>query len=269
MSPRLLLPALVVLGSCQALEPPSRAPHEAPECLVFDMKAKERTFDGCIAGADGCAYVRFDYPVVVEAPEGAAVEAVTQTIVDFLSQPLRSDEEPMTLTALMDSFIEQYRQFHAKEPRSGDVWYLERKAFVLESEPNLLSLSFSERSYLGGEDRSSTLRFRNLDPSSGSELSLPDLLRPGAEEKLRTLAEARFRKVRKIEDGASLDAAGFTFDKGAFRLTDNFSLGDKGLTFYYNTSEIAPAALGPTEILLTYPEIADLIDPHYLPDQAT
>jgi Protein of unknown function (DUF3298) len=266
---RLLLPALFLLGSCEEIRPPAEPPPEAPKCFVFDMRTKEKTFDGCVAGAEGCAYIRFDYPVILEAPQGAAVEAVTQSIVDFLVRPLRDEDGSKTITALMDSFIQDYGEMRAREPRSAAVWYLERKAFVLESAPNLLSLSFSERSFLGGAGQTATLRFRDLDPKTGADVALADLLRPGAEEMLRTLAEARFRKVRNIPQETSLAAAGFTFDDGTFHLTDNFSLDRKGITFYYNTSEIAPAALGPTEILLTYAEVADLLDPRYLPDEAT
>lgn len=47
----------------------------------------------------------------------------------------------------------------------------------------------------------------------------------------------------------------------AFALTENFWIGPKGLTFYYNPYEIAPWALGTTELLLTYREIRDLIKP--------
>jgi Protein of unknown function (DUF3298) len=286
MTLRAFPPSLLVTGlglvvlCCQPGPPPSRPP-EASERLLFSMKTKEKTFDGCVAGAEGCAYVRFDYPVVVEAPRGVEIGSITESIREFLDRPLREQEQEQgqgqgqehgereTATAITDRFIEDYRAFRAKEPRSGQVWYVERKAFVLESTPHLLSLSFSERSYLGGNERIATLRFRNLDPGTGTDLSLSDVLRPGAEEKLRILAESRFREARGIEEGKRLDEAGFTFERGEFRLTDNFSLGAKGLTFYYNAAEVGAASLGPTEILLTYPEITDLIDPRFVSDEAT
>jgi len=40
---------------------------------------------------------------------------------------------------------------------------------------------------------------------------------------------------------------------------DNFAVTKEGLKFYYNNYEIAPYASGPTEILITYSELNDLI----------
>jgi hypothetical protein len=252
--------------------------------MTFEMVTKEQTLDHCIAGAEDCVYIRFDFPVIVEAPAGAAVDAVTRRVHDFVLQPLEEQdatkppEEPEerdeqeepgeqeeqdaptpSVTALMDQFISNFVSFKKEFPESAQVWYLERKALVHYNTRDVLSLSFTEQSYTGGAHDIETIHFVNLDPKSGATLSLADWVEPGSEQKLESIAESSFRAIRQIEEGESLTDAGFTFEDGKFTLTDNFAIGQDALTFYYNPYEIAPYAMGPTELVIPYKAIAALM----------
>jgi len=248
---------LLATGACRAREPELRLPDE-PRRIAFEMKSREKTVDGCIAGASGCSYIRLDYPVIVEAPTIADVEAITATIRAFLARPLREGEEPRAISEMMDGFIQEYRDFRAREPSNDQAWFLERKAFVLHQRLIVLSLSFVERSYLGSGRRSDTVRFVNLDPRTGATLALSDVVRPEKMPALATIVEARFGEDERF--GASgVELA----------LTENFSLGEKGLTFYYNAGDVVPEELGPAEILLTYGEVEDLLAPEYRPGPET
>ncbi len=99
------------------------------------------TYEDCIAGSDGCTYIRFDYPVLVEAPVGASVESVTSAIDDFLEAPFHQDEPRSSVNALMARFLSDYSAFKTAEPKSPQTWFLERKAFVLRTTPNACSPS--------------------------------------------------------------------------------------------------------------------------------
>ena len=230
------------------------------------MATTEKTYADCVAGAEGCTYIRFDFPVVTEAPPGTAVDAITGVVQTFLLRPLREDAEPEGPARLMESFLEDFRAFREREPRSAQFWFLERKAFVLSNRPNVLSFSLKENAYLGGAHGITTFQFVNLDPRTGEPIPLERLLRDGALAELTALAEARFREVRSLEPDVSLAAAGFAFPSGGFELTPNFAIGAEGLTFYYNPYDIGAFALGPTEIVLGYDEIEDLLDPEFLSD---
>lgn len=254
-----ILPFLAACGPGTPKE--SSAP--PPPVLAFEMQTREMTYEDCVAGSEGCTYIRFDFPTVVEAPVGTAVETITGAIDFFLEAPLRPDEASTSLNALMTRFLSDYAAFKTSEPTSAQSWFLERKAFVLRSAPNLLSLSFLERSYLGGAHGLATVRYLNLDPVTGAEMLLTDLLKDGALDDVAALAEARFRQIRGIAEGTTLKDAGFTFENDVFALAENFALRDDGLTFYYNPDDVAPYSMGPTEIVLTQDEIRDLLKPEY------
>ena len=251
----------LVLVSCEACDK-GEAPPQAKEQdrLEFKMLTKEQTFDDCLAGADGCTYVRLDYPVLIDAPGGYAVTAVTESVFSSLTDNYGDEEPHPSVEALMQAFVDEYRRLKEDKPSYEHAWFLERKVFVLRNTPEILSTSLSERTFTGGAHGMSTVTFSNLDPRTGESIPLSDVLVDGYEAKLLPLAEARFREVRGIEDAVSLTDAGFTFfDNGVFALTDNCALGEDALTFYYNAYEVAPYALGSTEIVLRHDELNGLL----------
>lgn len=250
---------LLLASGCETLQN-EPAPAPVVDRLEFKMLTKERTVDDCLAGAEGCTYVRLDYPVLVDAPGGYAVTAVTDTVFSALTASYGEAEPYENVEALMQDFIGEYRSLLEDQPDYEHPWFLERKVFVLHNTPDILSLSISERTFTGGAHGMVSVTFENLDPQSGESVELADIFVEGYEAKLLPIAEARFREVRKIDDETSLADAGFTFpDDGAFALTDNFAIGEGELTFYYNAYEVAPYALGATEIALSYDELDGLL----------
>ncbi len=262
---RLSLAILAFLTACAPGGPEGGSIAPPAPVLAFEMQTREMTYEDCVAGSAGCTYIRFDYPMVVEAPVGTAVEVVTSAIDSFLEAPFHQDEPPTSVNALMARFLSDYAAFKASEPKSAASWFLERKAFVLRSTPNLLSLSFSERSYLGGAHGLATVHYLNLDPATGGRKVLTDIVKEGVVPDAIALAEARFRQVRGIAEGTTLKDAGFTFENDAFVLSDNFAMREDGLAFYYNPYDVAPYAMGATEIVLSQDEVRDLLKPEYAP----
>ena len=249
----------LVLVSCEASDK-GKAPPQVMDRLEFKMLTKEQTFDNCLAGADGCTYVRLDYPVLVDAPEGYAVTAVTEAVFSSLTANYGDEESYPSVEALMQAFIDEYRRLKEDQPSYEHAWFLERKAFVLHNTSEILSMSLSEHSFTGCAHGMATVTFSNLDPRTGESIPLSDVLVDDYEAKLLPLAQALFREVRSIEDGMSLTDAGFAFfENGVFALTDNFAIGEDALTFYYNAYEVAPYALGATEIVLSYDELNGLL----------
>jgi hypothetical protein len=246
-----------------AREPAPNAESQEEPALRFEMRSREMTYEDCVAGSAGCTYARLDYPVATEVPPGTAAEAITSAIDSFLERPLQPEEAPSGINALMARFLSDFAAFKAREPRSEQSWFLERKAFVLRSARNVLTLSFSERSFLGGDHGAETIRYLNLDPATGAPLTLFDVLREGALPDLTRLAEARFRETRGIAEGVGLQEAGFTFDNGVFFVSDNFALREDGVAFYYNADEVAPYAMGPMEIVLRPEECRALLEPKF------
>ncbi len=224
------------------------------------MKTIEQTLDGCTAGAEGCTYLRLDFPMITDAADGVAVDAITDAVHRFITDPLETDCSVDTAKMLIDEFFASYAELRRQAASYELPWFLERKAFVVNNAPDILCLSFSSRSFMGGAHGYATITFANFDPPTGERVELADLFVSDYEAKLLPLAEARFREVRAIEEGMTLADAGFSFsENGTFTLPDNFAVEKDGLTFYYNVYEVAPYALGATELTLSYEELDGLL----------
>jgi hypothetical protein len=76
---------------------------------------------------------------------------------------------------------------------------------------------------------------------------------------LNNVAEKIFCKVKELKPEDNLEEAGFWFKGNKFSFNENFGIRNEGLVFYFNSYEIAPYAMGPTEIMIPYSEIKNLV----------
>jgi hypothetical protein len=67
------------------------------------------------------------------------------------------------------------------------------------------------------------------------------------------IAESEFRKIKSIPENTATNKEWFW--NGLFYLPDNFAFTDAGLLFHYNSYEIAPYALGATELIIPYEKL--------------
>ncbi|TDI44575.1 MAG: DUF3298 domain-containing protein [Acidobacteria bacterium] len=255
-----LIAVLLLLGGCRVEPSEENPPPSSSPSYVFQMKTIEQTLDGCTAGAEGCTYLRLDFPMITDNADGVAVDAITDAVHGFITEPLQPGGSGHTAQELIDEFFASYAELRRRVANYGLPWFVERKAFVVNNAPDILCLSFASRSFMGGAHGNATITFENFNPRTGERVELADLFVNGYETKLLPLAEARFREVRVIEEGMTLAEAGFSFsENGTFTLPDNFAVEKDGLTFYYNAYEVAPYALGATELTLSYEELDGLL----------
>ena len=207
-----------------------------------------------------CAQVKFNYPKISSEthPELAAYlnTVILQHLVDNPETEEPSSEvSEGALQAFADAFIAEYKE----DPNPYTSWELERSASVVFRTDNLLTLLFEEYGYTGGAHPFSGRRYLVMSLKTGDEVVLADLLNPGYETPLNVIGEKAFRELRNLDDADSLEEHGFSFENDVFSLNDNFGVLREGLEFIFNSYEIAPYAMGPTELLIAYEDINSLI----------
>ena len=100
-----------------------------------------------------------------------------------------------------------------------------------------------------------------LNLANGNQVTLDDLMSPGYEAALNVEGERAFREARQLAEHSSLEEDGFTFANNAFVLNDNYGVNKDGLSFIFNSYEVAPYVMGPTEFTIPYEDISSLIRP--------
>ena len=121
---------------------------------------------------------------------------------------------------------------------------------------NVAFLSISITSYIymnGAAHPSNQVQIQNFDLQTGEIINMRDLFNTGYKEKLKRIVEREFIKEHGYE---SWD---FTPRNGSFKLSENFSIGKKGLSFFYNEYEIGCYAAGAPELTISWKDLLPLM----------
>ncbi len=231
--------------------------------LSFEKREKHQTLEDCPEQLAPCASISLGYFELTSGPPPLrdSVAAFLDTTV-FAAVDERDEGGGAAMAdTLMQRFLDEYRDFSEEFPDSPASWTIQRRATPVWNDGRLFSIEFSEESYTGGAHPNALVRLMTLNAHDGHRVSLDELFVPGYGARLTALGERAFRKAHDLAATDDLVAAGFWFEGGAFQLNDNWAVTGEGLRFHYNAYEVAPYAMGPTDILLGRKALAPLIRP--------
>ncbi len=243
---------LLVLGGCSPRQ------EKSVPFLRYEMATLARTQGVCDSGGTPCVRVRFTYPALTRTGSPAA-----DSIALYIDRQMFSSLEDADVTQPFDSIVsalvEQYGDLREEFADYHTPWMVERSCSVPVDTAGVVSIRFEEVSYLGGAHGMEIVRLASFDASSGRRITLGDVFRPGVEGEFARIAEREFRAARNIPDSSSLGDAGFWVEEGEFSPPQNIAVGDSVLILYYNPYEVAPYAMGPTEVHIPFRALKGLL----------
>ena len=206
-----------------------------------------------------CAVVKFNYPKISSDAKPELAEKLNDFILrQMIDNPTEGmDTETSTPEQFAEGFIEEYKQ----TPNPFNGWEMERSLRIVFTTKNMITLLFEEYGYTGGAHPFSGYRYSVLSLEDGRQILLDDLFNPGYATALNVAAEKIFRETRKLKEEETLEEQGFAFPNDVFSVNDNFGVLKEGLDFIFNSYEIAPYALGPTQFTVPYEDIQELVSP--------
>ena len=223
--------------------------------LRFELKRVEKKSGSCV--------ITFEYPEIISAATPQARERMNTGIVRVLMQrtdwPAR-DSGFASVNAYAQEFIKSCPE--DQKGRYPRELYEHKTVTIFRYTPPILSVKCDAVADEGGVHPYGTTLFVNFDSSTGKTLTLADLLREGALAKLESIAEAKFREEYRLSPTESLSEHGFNFPGNRFRLNHNFGIGEKEVVFLFNTYEMGPGAMGPTEITIPLVFVRDVFRPN-------
>ncbi len=248
----LLFILLSPLPSCRYLRREQAPP------LTFEPKTFQNGENGCLPRSENCTYVLFTYLRFTGDSKKEALEAINDAVSDFLLEGPEG-KKPKDLEKFAEQMIASHQEMQKEFPKFSQAWSTEKNVTVEFNQAGVLSLAMNVNDYLGGAHPNSATTLASFDTRTGKKISLGNLFQGGYETKLTAIGERYFRKEKELGPDENLEQAGFFFEKGKFRLNENFLIGSDGLVFEFNPYEVAPYVMGPTRFTIPYVDLKELV----------
>ena len=248
-----LLVGVMLLSCCS----PDR--HRSGPVLQFDMKQLASSFGERDTAHAPLVAVRFLFPELRKVVASPLRDSLQRYISEMIFGSLTNGAGPVPFDTIANGIFEEYRMLQEEFSDYSLPWSLEREMRVETDTASIVSLRFREYSFLGGAHGMEIVKLASFDAVTGKRLGLADLFTAGSDSTLSGLVEQRFRESRGIPQGESLQDAGFWMEDGKFAVGTNVAVGNGEMIFYYNAYEIAPYALGPTEVRIPFTKLSSIL----------
>jgi len=246
MSRRVLL-ALGFVASFQALAVAAEAP------LTYFVTETTHTFTAADPD-DPRSYQLFHQRPRFTGGASVDVLAAINAGVDSVVTKRLDDTAPWQHgQAMSEGVLEAYAD---QTDCASCEWWESVDATVLTNEGGVVVVQVAWHAYTGGAHNAAKVAFLNFDAVTGKRLAWTDVVAKADRAAATTAAERAFRAARDLAPDADLAAAGFTFPDGAFALATEFALTPEGLRLHHDAYDIAPYALGDTDYVVRWGELA-------------
>lgn len=250
-----LIGVAVGLAACTSGTTEKEAAAHA-DTLLFEVRTPTQSYGHCNPDSGTCTYIRYEFPVL-NGPATPLADTIRVVTARMLSLPTFSET---AVDSAQKAFLKEYdRHIHEEKGDSSVPWNVNAGLSVIRQTRHWICLEESNGGYTGGAHDFGYNQYHLLDKSTGRHLHLADFFDSTGLKKLTRLGEIEFCIVRGIKDNQSFEEAGFTFENGKFFLPENFCFQPEGIHFLFNSYEVAPYYLGPTEFTIPANKIVTLM----------
>ena len=240
-------------------------------CKPDEVRTKEYTYEEYYALAQGrvdSLYVS----IALDFPVAMADEEVLKTIQRSIKNELFGDAyQDMEIQQAIEAYTAmlktEYKQNNLPLIAEGaheellDAIFSEQQiitSMVMDVHKGILSYAVERYVFMGGAHGSNYRVFYNFDLSNGQMLHEQDLFSAGYEE---PLTELLLKNMVEQNDDFQLieDLKEYGYNVDEIHPNDNFFLTDSSLVYVFGQYEIAPYALGETEIAISYDQLRELL----------
>ncbi|MEZ4962105.1 MAG: DUF4163 domain-containing protein [Saprospiraceae bacterium] len=228
--------------------------------LFFELNSYQKQTGDCNEASPACARVDIKYPVA-KGPNQAACQAINDSILNLLIQNLafegfEGQPTKASLVLAVDAFLNEWNSNKVSDPAATTGWEVTINGEGALRTSKVAAASFTTYSYAGGAHPNSFVTILNFDQNTGRQLEWGDIVTDTAA--LLALAEKHFKKTKGLPLATDIMKAGYFWDEG-FKLPQNFEIQNEGIYFWYNPYETAAYSDGPTDFLIPYQELGNLV----------
>lgn len=246
------LASLTLISLFNACKPNPVKPEEKPIALFQQQTVTE---SNCKTDSTACAEFQANFVHFTGSDQLArTLNAVTDSFATALVS-MEQDSQVFSPAAAAQHLLRLHEQAKKEETVGIMGWSVHLDSNVPYVSENYLTLDLMADSYLGGAHPNTFRQIQTYDRTTALPVNYAALVTDTT--KLSALLELKY----KAEKGATpqSDLKELTFDGSPLPLPAFIAQVEQGLLFYYNDYEVAPHAVGPTEIVLTWAELKGMV----------
>ncbi|MBI9072216.1 MAG: DUF3298 and DUF4163 domain-containing protein [Melioribacteraceae bacterium] len=227
--------------------------------LTYTMVALENRSIEADTSAANATVIKLNYPKIISTNSEVIKKCIQDSIDKFILSEMFDIAKMDQHENMLKQFINEYENFKKDFPDYKLRWYLIKNVKVIFSNNQIISLAMINDSFTGGAHPNYTKYFMNLDLDRGSKIKLSDIIVDDKISELNKIAERKFREINNLDSVKTLSDLGYWFENDKFEVNENFAITAEGITFYYNSYEIAPYSLGQTTLFISYKDLDGII----------
>ena len=208
-----------------------------------------------------CAEIKLSYPVFSGGPNPAAVQAINDSLLSFVYMVIGGDPKLPLPQAFDSASLNLYTMLQEQVEMSPDFlqgFTNELNSKVLYQNAKLVSVEMSNFSFTGGAHGNYGSALNTFLINNGKSVLLTDIVVDTAG--LRPLLEAGFVAAKNTA-GEQYKLEDLVFPESLpLPLPMQWCIVKEGLRVTYNPYEVAPYAVGQTDIVLTWEQLGKLAD---------
>lgn len=245
---------VLIMGGFVSLAGCTTADHSATQNdLNYETIYKMNSYQNCDKDSANCTHIEFTYPQF-----GNLEHKLSDSVSHFISRKFEYNGLK-NMDSIQRQFMLEYEQFKKTQPEYQQAWVIDKSISILNQTKQWIIFMYTSEEYTGGAHSNSLKSFHMMSKSDGHQYLLTDFFDKNAIHEMTRLGEPIFCAKRGINPNQGLDEAGFMFPNNHFQLNENFYIDEDGITFYYNTYEVAPYSMGPTEITIPASKVFNLL----------
>ncbi len=165
------------------------------------------------------------------------------------------------------NFDDEAKEFAAEQEKYGvdDAYFSWSETTLKYASPTLVSLLRLETAYLGGAHPNHWYVCNNLDAAAGKEIPLSDIIsdQKGLNDLLKDKLNAAYPDGNFFDLDESLNVYSLEGD-GESEPVYDFTLDEKGITFYFGPYDLNSYADGTQEVTLSFEELGGVLKQEFM-----
>ena len=211
-------------------------------------------------------HIAFTYPVSYQ--NEARLNDLQRLFIEKVFPPRYADFSPQEAVKNFSAqyfqdfqsikFGDYFEDDYVLEDESGFIYELKLENEILYNRHNFISFVVKNVIYEGGAHGSNSIYGYVIDLDTGKFIKEEDFAGKNYKRNLSSLIVQKIAVAKGLSDVSQLESIGYNAIEDILP-NDNFTIDDKGITYYFNEYEIAAYFVGTTEVFISHDELKSYI----------